>query len=190
VVALLAAPNPEAEDRLDAKLADIAAQADAAVIYLVDRDGIAVAASNAGTEGSFVGNDYGFRTYFRRAMSEDAAQQYALGTVSGRPGLYLSRRIDSVLGPLGVVVVKVEFDALESRWRDSGLGVWCPTPTGSCSRPRSPRGASPPPGRSPTRRQPARGCRSATGLCSRCRWGRTAKWCGSTESRRSPPALR
>ena len=93
------------------------------VIYLVDSDGVAVAASNAGTPDSFVGSDYGFRTYFRQAMAETTAQQYALGTVSGRPGLYLSRRVDSVLGPLGVVVVKVEFDALEARWRESGLSV-------------------------------------------------------------------
>ena len=56
-------------------------------------------------------------------MAEGTAQQYALGTVSGRPGLYLSRRVDSVLGPLGVVVAKVEFDALEARWRESGLVV-------------------------------------------------------------------
>ena len=57
-------------------------------------------------------------------MAEGTAQQYALGTVSGRPGLYLSRRVDSVLGPLGVVVVKVEFDdargALARR-----AGSWC-----------------------------------------------------------------
>jgi two-component system C4-dicarboxylate transport sensor histidine kinase DctB len=123
VIALLAAPLDPAEARLDAKLADIAAEADSSVIYVVDADGMAIAASNAGTPASFVGSDYGFRTYFSQAMAEGSAQQYALGTVSGRPGLYLSRRVDSVLGPLGVVVVKVEFDGLEARWRDSGLVV-------------------------------------------------------------------
>jgi two-component system, NtrC family, C4-dicarboxylate transport sensor histidine kinase DctB len=123
VIAVLAAPLDPAEARLDGKLADIAAEADSAVIYVVDSDGIAIAASNAGTPASFVGSDYGFRTYFSQAMAEGSAQQYALGTVSGRPGLYLSRRVDSVLGPLGVVVVKVEFDGLEARWRDSGLVV-------------------------------------------------------------------
>ena len=123
VTALLAAPAEAARDRLDAKLAEIAAEADASVIYLVGRDGIAIAASNAGTPESFVGSDYAFRTYFTRAMAEGAAQQYALGTVSRRPGLYLSHRVDSVLGPLGVVVDKVELDDLEARWRESGLVV-------------------------------------------------------------------
>ena len=107
---------------LDTKLAEIAAEADAAVIYLVGRDGIAIppatperpAPSSAART---------FRTYFTKAMTEGTAQQYALGTVSGRLGLYLSRRVDSVIGPLGVVVVKVEFDDLEARWRKSGLVV-------------------------------------------------------------------
>ena len=123
VVALLFAPDEPARDLLDDKLAEIAADADSAVIYLVGRDGIAIAASNAGTPQSFVGSDYGFRTYFTAAMADGTAQQYALGTVSGRPGLYLSRRVDSALGPLGVVVVKVELDDLEARWRESGLVV-------------------------------------------------------------------
>lgn len=123
VVALLAGPTPEAEMRLDRKLADIAAEAGSAVIYLVGNDGIAIAASNAGAADSFVGSDYGFRTYFTEAMAKGTATQFALGTVSRRPGLYLSRRVDSVIGPLGVVVVKVEFDALEERWRESGSVV-------------------------------------------------------------------
>ncbi|MFO1141597.1 MAG: ATP-binding protein [Amaricoccus sp.] len=123
VIALLAAPTDHARDILDGKLADIAAEASSSVIYVVGRDGIAIAASNAGTPQSFVGSDYGFRTYFTSAMADGSAQQYALGTVSGRPGLYLSQRVESVMGPLGVVVVKVEFDELEARWRESGLVV-------------------------------------------------------------------
>lgn len=123
VVAVLFAPDEPARALLDAKLAEIAADAAAAVIYLVGRDGIAIAASNAATPQSFVGSDYGFRSYFTRAMAEGTARQYGLGTISGRPGLYLSRRVDSEVGPLGVVVVKVELDDLEARWRESGLVV-------------------------------------------------------------------
>jgi two-component system, NtrC family, C4-dicarboxylate transport sensor histidine kinase DctB len=117
VIALLAAQEPEAERRLDAKLADLAADAGSAIIYLIDRKGIAVAPSDAGEPDSFVGSTYGIRNYFSAAISEGTAMQYALGTISGRPGLYLSRRVDSVIGPLGIVVVNVEFDDLEARWR-------------------------------------------------------------------------
>lgn len=123
VIALLAGPSERAEARLDAKLLDIAAEAGTAVIYLIDRNGVAIAASNAGEDASFVGADYSFRTYFTEAMATGTAAQYALGTVSGRPGLYLSRRVDSIIGSLGVVVVKVEFDVLEARWRESGSVV-------------------------------------------------------------------
>lgn len=121
VIALLAGPDQAAERRLDAKLSDIARDAGAAVIYVIDRDGVAIAASNAERPDSFVGSGYGFRDYFTLAMAEGTAMQYALGTVSHRPGLYLSRRVESVIGPLGVVVVKVELDALEERWRSAGF---------------------------------------------------------------------
>ena len=130
VIAHLAAPAPAAEARLDEKLAEIVAESGATVIYLVDKEGEAIAASNAGEPGSFVGSNYGFRDYFSRAMRDGSAAQFALGTVSGRPGLYLSRRVDSILGPLGVVVVKVEFDELEARWRDSGFVVLVTDPAG------------------------------------------------------------
>lgn len=123
VIALLAAPDDRSRLLLDEKLAEIADEASSAVIYVVGRDGTAIAASNDNAPGTFVGSDYGFRTYFTRAMAEGSALQFALGTVSGRAGLYLSRRVDSTLGPLGVVVVKVEFDDLEARWRESGLVV-------------------------------------------------------------------
>lgn len=130
VIATLALPTPLPGARLDAKLRDIADEAGSSVIYLIDAHGMAVAASNAGQPDSFVGSDYAFRGYFTKAMAEGTAAQYALGTVSKRPGLYLSRRVDGARGPLGVVVVKVEFDELETRWRDSGLVVHVTDGTG------------------------------------------------------------
>lgn len=131
VIALLADPTPAAEASLDAKLRDIAADAGSAVIYVVDVSGTAIAASNAERPESFVGSSYGFRDYFIRAMQTGAAMQYALGTVSRRPGLYLTRRVDSAAGTLGVVVVKVEFDELEARWRSGGVVVVASDATGT-----------------------------------------------------------
>ncbi len=88
-----------------------------AVIYLLDADGLALAASNWREPTSFVGTNYSFRPYFTGAVSAGSAEHYALGTVSKRPGLYISRRIDGPLGLLGVIVVKLEFDELEADWR-------------------------------------------------------------------------
>lgn len=105
---------------LNEKLETLAEGTQAAVIYLVGMDGIAIAASNWRGPVSFVGNDYKFRPYFHDALKNGAAEYFALGNVSNRPGLYISRRIDGPTGPLGVIVVKLEFDRLESDWNNAG----------------------------------------------------------------------
>ena len=105
---------------LNLKLETIAQGTRSAVIYALGRDGIAIAASNWREPTSFVGNDYVFRDYFLGAVANGAAEQFALGTVSNRPGLYITRRVDGPDGPLGVVVVKVEFDQVEADWRTLG----------------------------------------------------------------------
>ncbi|WP_083637739.1 sensor histidine kinase [Pararhizobium arenae] len=104
---------------LDRKLEELVAGTSAAVIYVVDRKGLAIAASNWREPTSFVGNDYSFRAYFSRAMKEGTAEHFALGSVSNRPGLYISHRIGPADAPLGVVVVKMEFDRLEQDWRET-----------------------------------------------------------------------
>ena len=121
VIAMLAAPTAASQDQVSAKLERLAGQTRAAAIYVLDASGVARAASNWRLPTSFVGSDYSFRPYFTEAMSDGDAEFFALGTVSGRPGLYLARRLNAADGaPLGVVVVKVEFDALEADWRTSG----------------------------------------------------------------------
>lgn len=119
--ALLARPDAAAVNRLNRKFESLARETRAAVIYVLDARGVAVAASNWKQPISFVGSDYRFRPYFYEALRDGQASFFALGTVSGRPGLYLSRRITDAAGrPLGIIVAKVEFDALESEWRVSG----------------------------------------------------------------------
>ncbi|WP_407068114.1 sensor histidine kinase [Methylobacterium crusticola] len=122
-------PDPALLARVSGRLAEIAEASGAAVIYVIRRDGTTVAASNAGRPGSFVGESYAFRPYFRQALEEGSGRQFALGTVSGRPGLYLSRRVAGA-GGAGAVVVKVEFDAIEAAWRAGGETVFAADPRG------------------------------------------------------------
>lgn len=103
-------------DQLNRKLEGLAANTQAAVIYVIGKDGVAVSASNWREPTSFVGNDYRFREYYQKAMSEGKAEHFALGSVSKKPGLYISQRVDAAGGPLGVVVVKLEFDPVEAAW--------------------------------------------------------------------------
>lgn len=105
---------------LDLKLEAIARETRAAVIYALGKDGVAIAASNWREPTSFVGNAYAFRDYFSGAVAGGAAEQFALGTVSNRPGLYITSRVDDGDNPLGVIVVKVEFDRVEADWRALG----------------------------------------------------------------------
>ena len=103
---------------LNDKLALLKDRTGAAAIFALDRNGRTIAASNARLPTSFVGQDYSFRPYYRLGWSKGGGEYFALGTVSGRPGLYLSRRIEDGGGPIGVIVVKVEFDPIERAWRD------------------------------------------------------------------------
>jgi two-component system C4-dicarboxylate transport sensor histidine kinase DctB len=114
-------PDPALVDGVNGRLAQIAEATGAAVIYVIGADGVTVAASNATAEKSFIGRDYGFRPYFRESMATGSGSQFALGTVSGRPGFYLARRLPR---SAGVVVVKIEFDAIESAWRASRESVF------------------------------------------------------------------
>lgn len=121
VIQLLQQGGPDRDFAVSAKMDLLRAETQSDVIYLLDRRGVSVAASNWDLPSSFIGHDYGFRQYFRQAVAQGTGQEYALGTVSGRPGLYLAHDIRDGTTLLGVVVVKVEFDPLEAAWaRDTG----------------------------------------------------------------------
>lgn len=115
----LAERSDAASRRLDRELEQLAARTDAAVIYVLDASGTTIAASNWRMATSFVGQNYRFRPYYQGAMKRGEAELFALGTVSGRPGLFLARKVAVDGRTLGVIVVKVEFDKLERRWADS-----------------------------------------------------------------------
>ncbi|MDB5460443.1 MAG: histidine kinase [Caulobacteraceae bacterium] len=119
-----------APQALDARLEALSANTGAAVIYIVDREGVTLAASNWRLPTSFVGSNYSFRQYFKDAMRTGTAEHFALGTVSGRPGLYLARRVAGPNGPLGAVIVKVEFDRLEAQWTNPGEPTFVTDPQG------------------------------------------------------------
>lgn len=110
--------SPAAIDVLNRKLEGLVSGTKASVLYVTGTDGLAIASSNWREPASFVGNDYGFRAYFSAAMQAGTAEYFALGNVSKRPGLYISRRVDGA-SALGVVVVKMEFDQLEADWREA-----------------------------------------------------------------------
>jgi two-component system, NtrC family, C4-dicarboxylate transport sensor histidine kinase DctB len=114
VAETLRSADPRGIDALNRKLETLSGGTRAAVIYVLNAKGKTIAASNWREPTSFVGSDYSFRPYFKEASAQGVAELFALGTVSRRPGL--SRRVEGREGMLGVVVVKVEFEALEAEW--------------------------------------------------------------------------
>lgn len=119
VADLIDARTPTAEGRLNRRLADLTAALDASVIYLLDDRGLTIASSNWRQPDSFLGENYGFRAYFRQAMAQGQWAQFALGTRSRVPGLFVARRVSTGSGKQGVIVVKIRFDRLEADWTKS-----------------------------------------------------------------------
>lgn len=116
--------DPSQTGDLDIRLANLAKQSGSAAIYVMDKSGLTRAASNWNQPTSFIGSNYSFRQYFRDALTQGTSTEFALGTVSRKPGLYIARRIGSAADPLGVVAVKIEFDKLEESWRKATDGVY------------------------------------------------------------------
>ncbi|MGO4339099.1 ATP-binding protein [Labrys sp. KB_33_2] len=130
VLATLSAPDASHIGAMNAKLESLNAGARSAVIYLIDRTGLAIASSNWKEDISFVGTNYAFRPYFTEAVAKGDTEHFALGTVSQRPGLYIARRIEGPGSMQGVIVVKVEFFSVEEDWHRSGAIVYVTDPRG------------------------------------------------------------
>lgn len=114
----LAGPVDAAQQAaLNVKLEKINGAAQSSTLELLDRTGLAVAASNWRLPSSYVGHNYGFRPYFSQTRTQGTGRFYAVGVTSGIPGYFLS---SAVLGEndefLGAMVVKLEFPELEREW--------------------------------------------------------------------------
>ncbi len=114
---LLVAPTPQRQVALNRRLLSLRDELGASVIYVMNLEGDTLVASNWQQTDSFVGQNYRFRSYFRGALQLGEQRQYALGTRSRIPGLYLARRLTDGGHPVGVIVVKIRFDRLEREWR-------------------------------------------------------------------------
>ncbi|MEX0303810.1 MAG: ATP-binding protein [Leisingera sp.] len=109
---------------LNARLENFAAKAGLDAIYLMDTNGVAIAASNFRQPESFIGQNYAFRPYFRQPLQGEQGRFYAIGATTGLPGYFIA---DAVRGagaqPIGVIAIKIGFQQLEQSWHGSGERV-------------------------------------------------------------------
>ncbi|WP_019449727.1 sensor histidine kinase [Cupriavidus sp. BIS7] len=111
VRALLASPkDPARIAAVNDYLTEVNSRARASATYVIAADGLALAASNHGEPGSFVGTDYRFRPYFQMASHGQIGRFYAIGVTSDEPGYYIAQPIESAGKVIGVTVVKLNLE--------------------------------------------------------------------------------
>ena len=104
--------------QLDRELEQINRITEASDSYIINADGLTIAASNYQKKTSFVGNNFAFRPYFKDAMAGKAGRYYALGTTSNRRGYYFSYPVYDDAKIIGVAVVKVDLTQFEKRFNN------------------------------------------------------------------------
>jgi len=87
------------------------------VCYLMDAKGTAIASSNRHDADSFVGKNFSFRPYFKKAIHGWPTAYLALGITSGKRGVYNSHPVydHRSTDPVGILVIKSSVDVIENR---------------------------------------------------------------------------
>lgn len=85
-------------------------------IYVMNRQGRVLAASNWNRPDSFIGEDLSYRPYFVEAAAGRQGRFFGVGTTRGEAGYYLSSPLTEDGAIVGVAVVKVSLEQLEQSW--------------------------------------------------------------------------
>ena len=118
VFALLAAPdNPTLRDEVNRYLQGINASVGVSNLYVLDRTGLALAASDWNDPGTPVGTNLSFRPYVKEALAHGSGRFYGVGITSKRAGYYLSYALHQQGRQLGVATVKVNLEEAEAAWK-------------------------------------------------------------------------
>jgi len=113
---LLNAEGNESSVALNKYLETINDISNAADTYLMDREGLTIAASNWQEEHPFVGRNFSYRPYFQQAMKGQLGRYFALGTTSSKRGYYFAYPVRRDREILGAVVIKINIDTVEKKW--------------------------------------------------------------------------
>lgn len=113
--------NPGGRERIEAfnrylqTINEISKSADT---YLMDKEGLTIAASNWQEERPFVGRNFSYRPYFQQAMKGQLGRYFALGTTSVKRGYYFAYPVRRDNEIIGAVVIKINIDHVEEDWGD------------------------------------------------------------------------
>jgi C4-dicarboxylate-specific signal transduction histidine kinase len=107
--------DPRALNAANAVLDLFQSSLEAEVCYLMNQAGVTVASSNRNAPDSFVGQNFAFRPYFQEAIHNSPSTYLALGTASGKRGIYYSYPIfkNGEDIPIGLAVIKSSVEPVE-----------------------------------------------------------------------------
>ncbi|MFT5811331.1 MAG: two-component system C4-dicarboxylate transport sensor histidine kinase DctB, partial [Rubritalea sp.] len=110
---------------LNRQLKFVAHRSGASAVYLMNKTGKVLAASNFDQSSSFLHQNYSFRPYFKNAIEQGTRQlYYAIGATTGIPGFFISESVSNDSGDvIGVIVVKLDLREWETNWRDAGQNI-------------------------------------------------------------------
>jgi len=114
---LLSPSDPSKVKRLNKLLADIRHMTQASDIYLIDKSGITVAASNWLSSTTFIGMNFKFRPYFKDALKGQLSHYYAVGLSGGKRGFYYAYPVMDNNTVIGVVALKVSIADIEDHYK-------------------------------------------------------------------------
>jgi diguanylate cyclase (GGDEF)-like protein/PAS domain S-box-containing protein len=89
--------------------------------YIQDQTGNTIASSNRDAPDSFVGHNYGFRPYFKQAMSGEPGRYFALGVTTKKRGFYAAYPVLDPAGNIvGTAAIKTTLDTFQHDLQVSG----------------------------------------------------------------------
>lgn len=117
VQALLAAPGAgRLDEKANKRLAILNVRAGSRAIFVVDRAGLVRAASNWYQPESYVGRDVAAQPFFSEALKGRPARFFSRSATRNAPEYYFAQPVLQGGVLIGVAVVKISLDPIESTW--------------------------------------------------------------------------
>jgi two-component system C4-dicarboxylate transport sensor histidine kinase DctB len=111
--------DPDAIARLNQTLQTIQRQAKVGALYLMDRNGLTLGASNWDQPLGFAGKNFSYRPYFQAALKGEAGRFYGIGTSTSEAGYFIAQPVYRGGAVEGVIAVKISLAEIERNWHSS-----------------------------------------------------------------------